>query len=175
MAPLPSNSTGVLFVDYSTGGENHTVQLRYQDGSSVVDAMIALDEFLTALDTLISVITITGARHRLISADVTLPITWTGAATYGSGTAPHAKSAFYIDFVGRSPEGRRVRVSVFGSAEAIDLVESDYRLPASGDVLAAIEALRSNGSTICAIDGLEPIWYDYANIGINAYWRNKIR
>lgn len=175
MAPLPSNNTGVVFLDYSVGGENHTAQVRYSSSSSFVDAMTVLDDFLTALGGLISVITIIGARHRPQGSNVTLPVTWTGAATYGVGTATHAESAFYIDFVGRSAGGRRVRLSVFGSDQAIDLAESDYRLPATGAVLDALTVLTNASDIVVAIDNGAPVWNQYANLGINAYWRNRIR
>lgn len=176
MAPLPSNNTGVLFLDYTVGGEGHTMQARYAASSTVVEVMTVLDEFLTALGDGIFTITVEGARHRLQGALITLPITWIGQPDYGSGTANHAQSAQYYDFVGRSVEGRKVRLSVFGAAAVTDLADDDYRLPGgTGAIAAAISALDSGLGAICAIDGENIVWYPYANTGINAYWRNKIR
>jgi hypothetical protein len=175
MAPLPSNSTGVLYLDYSVGGEGHTVQLRYNSGSSAVDAMGVLDEFLTALSTGIREITVEGARVRDAGASITLPITWTGEDHYGTGDAEHSGSAVYVDFIGRSAGGRRARLSMFGGAVIEDGVEFDYRLPATGVYGAARDVLDSAGDILCAIDEEAIVWYSYVNVGINAYWRNKIR
>lgn len=175
MAPLPSNNTACLFVDYSVGGEDHTMLVRIGAGSTVADAMLALSDFLTTLVATIFTITITGARQRAVDAIVTTPVTWIGDATYGTGTATHAQSAWYINFVGRSPQGRKVRLAVFGAVNIVDLAENDYRLPATGAVEDAIAVLQAADTVIVAIDGNGPIWYPYANLGVNAYWRNRIR
>lgn len=175
MAPLPSNSTAVLFVDYETSGEEHTLQIRFTGAATAVTAMDKADAFLTALTGNFMLITILGARQRAAASNVTLPITWTGAATYGSVVGTHSQSAWYVDFIGRSVGGRRVRLSLFGCEEMQDLASFDYRLPATGPWLAALDALRVSDETAVAIDGEEAIWYDYVNIGVNAYWRNRIR
>lgn len=175
MAPLPSNNTGVVFLDYGIGGENHTMQMRYGDSSSSVDIMGIMDEFLTALGTGIYEITILGARHRAKDADITLPVTWTGEATYGEDTADHANSAWYLDFIGRSVAGRRARVSLFGSKSFEDNINHDYRLDLAGGTLDAWTVLDSAADMLCAIDGEAIVWYTYLNVGVNAYWRNKIR
>jgi hypothetical protein len=175
MAPLPSNNTGVLFLDYSVGGESHTMQFRYSDGGTVADMKDVADQFLTALGDAIFEITITGARHRPKDETITLPESWTGSSTYGTGSATHDQSAWYIDFVGRSAGGRRVRIALFGAASFEDNIGHDYRLPATDQVADAILVLQSNSDILTAIDNETVVWYSYANVGVNAYWRNRIR
>ena len=114
MAPLPSNNTAVWFLDYSCCGENHTMQARAGDAVDAAEASTAFDTFLTAIADEIFEMTITRLRSRAALSTVTLPATWGGASSYGSGAGVHADSAQMGDFVGRSFEGRRVRMCVFG-------------------------------------------------------------
>lgn len=175
MAPLPSNNTAVLFVDYTVSGEQHTMQARPQTGSSNLDVMDVLAAFWAALDDSIFLTNIDGARGRAEGATVTLPVTWTGDSGYGVTDGEHNTTAQYYDFVGRSILGRRVKLSVFGAGTLVDTVGHDYRLTPSGLLLDALNVLKSNSDILGAIDGAQIIWYDYINTGINAYWRNKIR
>lgn len=177
MAPLPSNSTGVLFVDYTTCQEPHTVQVRFGTGGTPGSAMTFLDAFLTEVDPLLFLCTITGARVRDLGGSVTYPVTWTGNASYGTGAGEHFNSAWYVDFVGRSIGGRRVRIAMFGAVVVTDAVNDDYRLLETentnvADTLAVLDATVNEA---VAIDGDSASWHRYCNIGVNAYWRNRIR
>src|ERR671919_423287 len=110
MAPLPSNNTGVLYIDYSGAGENFN-------------------------------------------------------------------SAWYMDFVGRSIDGRRCRISWFGLVVDFDAVNDDYRLLAgeNSNVADVLTALDFGSDVPVSISGQAVNWHQYANIGQNAYWRNHIR
>lgn len=177
MAPLPVNSTATLFVDYQTCGEGHTLQIRFGVGGSAGDAMTVADALLTALSGELRLITIQGARVRDLGGSVTYPVTWTGAATYGSGAGLHFETAYYMDFVGRSLDGRKCRVSVFGHAAPADLTGDDFRMFASDSsaVANALTALEADPNTPVSISGDTVNWHQYADIGTNAYWRNRIR
>jgi len=176
MAPLPSNNTGVLFIDYETCGINHTLQARFDGVQSFNDSMALLDGFLTALDPAMYQINILGARVRDQGGNVTYPVTWTGAASYGNAPGPKQAGAWYFDFIGRSIGGRRCRIEVFGAPVVADETGEDYRLPAATSYIgAALAALESDGGAVCAIDGDAVNWHQYANTGVNAYWRNRIR
>lgn len=177
MAPIPSNNTAVLFVDYQTCGEDHTVQCRFDAPSTVDDAMAAVAAVWGAMDSLLYLCTVTGARVRANGSNITLPVAWPEAATFGSGAGPHQASAYYVDFIGRSPGGRRVRMGFFGAQANADAIAEDFRLSStdSGVVGDAVDILNSADGTCLAVDGLQPIWYPYADIGTNAYWRNRIR
>jgi hypothetical protein len=175
MAPLPSNNTGVVFVDYNVGGEDHTLQARYSVGNAAPDALVVVQMFLEALDTELLGLTILGARARAKDSNVTLPAVWPGAGSYGSGAASNTQTAWYYDFIGRSAGGRRVRWSMFGAERFEDSTGDDYRLPATDVFGAARDVLVDNADVICAIDGEAPVWYTYVNTGVNAYWRNRVR
>lgn len=177
MAPLPGNNTDILFLDYVTCGEPHTTQVRFNDDGSVTEAMDLLDEILTAISGRLRLLTVTGARVRAMGGSVSLPVTWGGSSTYGSGAGAHFESAYYMDFIGRSALGRRARLAVFGATAPADITNDDFRVTSSEDsgVLAAVNALNAGTGVGIAIDGLAVTWYPYVNIGTNAYWRNHIR
>lgn len=175
MAPIPSDNTGVVFLDYLTCQENHTVQCRYGASSSPADAMTALDAWLTALGNSHFVMNVTGARNRDLGSNITTDLTWTGADSYGAGGGTHAASAQFYDFVGRDAAGVRLRLALFG---AIILTEgTDYRAVPGDDAAfaAALAVLNAASDVFITVGGGQPIWKQYVNLGVNAYWRNKIR
>lgn len=177
MASLPVNSTACLFLDYSTCGENHTCMVRYGTGASAGDAMALLDALLTALDPGLTQLDVIGARVRDLGGSVTYPVTWSGDAQYGGTPGPHYKSAAYLDFVGRSIGGRRSRIAIFGPGDFFDVANSDYRFTTadSATIAAAVAVLEGGVDVPVSIDGDAVNWNQYANTGVNAYWRNRIR
>lgn len=177
MAPLPVESTGRLFVDYSTCQEVHTAMVRFGTGGNAGDAMAMLDSFWIAITSLMYLGTIQAARVADLGSTVTYPVTWTGAASFGSGAGSHYQTANYVDFVGRSIGGRRVRLATFGLISHADTSNSDYRHQAtdSAAVAAGLAVLEASTDTPVAIDGSPAVWQQYADIGVNAYWRNHIR
>lgn len=175
MAPISPDNTQRYYLDYETCSTNHTLLCRA--GSTVVDsdASATIAAFLAALGSEINLLTVTGFRRSAPGSSVTNPVTWGGAATYGAGVGPLYKGAYYIDFVGRGATGHRVRVSVFG---AVTVASTDnYRtLPGEASYVAAcIAELTSDADIFLDVDYEIPTWHNYANIGINAYWRNKLR
>lgn len=177
MAPLPVESTGRLFVDYTVATIQHTAMVRFGSGGNAGDAMALLDALWIALDDLILAATVDAARVADLGSTVTYPVTWTGASTFGAGTGERYKTANYIDFIGRSIGGRRVRLATFGCAFHVDTVDSDYRFGVSDDarVAAAVAVLEAGSDVPVAIDGDPAVWQQYGNIGVSAYWRNRLR
>lgn len=175
MAPLPFNNTNVLFVDYSTTINDHTLLCRFDADDTGADAMATVDAFLTALSPQLGDILINGARVQLLGTNVSFDVTWTGAVGYGDGTQTPASDAIFVDFVGRSSDGRRVRAAVFGTKT---LTGGDNYRAVPGEVAAfddARDILEGTGAAFLTISGLVPIWKQYANTGVNAYWRNHNR
>lgn len=175
MAPLPSNNTSVLFVDYTVQAHQHTVQCRYAEPATFVEAMDAVDAWFTALSTAIGETTIDGARYRLEGTNVAIDVTWTGASGYGTGTGGEDFSAQYAGFIGRSAGGRRVRVYAFG----LSFIQfgNNYRASAGENAILddARDTIAAASDVWLAIDGQPAIWKTYINNGENAYWRNQIR
>jgi hypothetical protein len=166
-----------VYLDYNTCGEDHTMQMRKNETASNDDVMAVMDAFLLALSPGLNLVTIIGARARDAGGSVTYPLTWPGDPTYGSGAGFHYESANFLDFVGRSIGGRRCRISVFGWGVQADTSSEDYRLTTgeSAPVAAALAVLEAGSGTPVAIDGDPVNFHQYANMGVNAYWRNHIR
>jgi len=175
MAPLPPESPERWWLDYSTCGESHSLQMRCEDGATATDASTAFDNFLTSIDSQVYELTVDGLRRAANGSNISLPAVWSGEPTYGSGDGPHDHSAAYVDFIGRSIGGRRVRAAVFGGINFS--VGADFRVSAGESTVVedALAALVAAEGFWIAIDGLQPVWHSYFNIGPNAYWRNKIR
>lgn len=175
MAPLPFNNTNVLFVDYSVSGFTHTLQCRFDGDDTGADAMTTVTAFWEALSPQMYDMTVEGARVQLLGTDVSFDVVWSGATGYGDGGGEPFQSALFVDFIGRSPGGRRVRASTFGFKGYVP--GDNYRaVPGeNAQVDDVVELLQSSGAAFLAIDGTVPVWKNYANTGINAYWRNKIR
>lgn len=175
MPPISPDNTQRFWVDYTVAGYGHTLMCRA--GSTVVasDAGATIAAFFAALDSQIVLLTIDGFRSAVPGSNISVPETWPGDATYGSGAGDPYQSAQYLDFVGRGSTGHRVRASVFGVINV--QVGGDYRVSAaeSSFVGDAIAALTSDGDIFLDVDYQVPIWHNYANCGVNAYWRNKIR
>ena len=176
MAPLPANNTDRYFLDYAVGPNNHTLEQRVAAGMLPAPAADAFDAFLTAIHTLLLEINIIGMRYQAHGSHVSLPVAWTGASSYGTGTPDLVDTTKYISYVGRSADGRRVRATVFGVSNPV--ADGDFRWENGAN--AAADAGRSALASFSAdnwltISGQHPTWNNYANVGINAYWRNHVR
>lgn len=175
MAPLPPESTRRWFLNYTTCGFQHTLEMRSADTVDETQASTALDAFLSALSSLLRAVTINSLATAAQGSTITVPAAWGGASSYGSGGGSRFETANMIDFVGRTIEGRRSRAGVFGCVVASD--NGDYRAQATEEtaIADALTALLADAECFLAIDGNVPFWNQYANLGPNAYWRNKVR
>lgn len=163
-------------MDYSVGGFDHTLQARFSPDSSALEAASFVSAFLSAVESQLFTITVLGARVRDAGGSVSYPVDWDGDDVYGSGDDGAYTSALYMDFVGRSLDGRRCRVAVFGSKAGVDLADKNFRFSSVVSwVAGGIAALEALPGTPCSISGESVRWQQYANTGMNAYWRNKIR
>lgn len=149
--------------------------MRCEGTTTDTDASATIGAFLTAISSQINELTVVGFRFRQAGHHVALPATWSGDATYGSGAGDPYQSAAYLDFVGRDEDGVRVRVAVFGCINV--QLGGDYRALSSESsyIADAIAELTSDGNMFWTVNGKIPSWNPYSNLGVNAYWRNKIR
>lgn len=172
MAPLPPNGTPRFKVEYTVNSQGHTLELRSGSSPSAVGTFV--DDLLTALGTKIYQITIGVVSFAPSGSNIFNPVTsGIEGNTYGSGAGALRDVPKYFDFVGRSTGGRRVRFAVFGAG--ID--GSDYRVYGSedtniADALLVVDGFKTN---LQAIDGLQPVWKPYVNMGFNSYWQRAVR
>lgn len=175
MAELPANNTARWYIDYSTSLSEHTLMLRSTAATGSPAVVAVVSSLFTALNSVLSLHTINRIRYSAQGQDYSIPVPSTlDGDTFGTGGATTLGDAGYLNFVGRSIDGRRVKAAVFGITLAIP---SDFRLTSgeSAPVLNAVAALNSNPDVALAISGADTTWYPYANVGINSYWQKEHR
>lgn len=191
MAPLPTNGTARVFVDYITrtsGGLEHTLQVRYvgpADGGQA--AQQAVLNLLTALGpaNFNEGWQVLRVRVAPVGSNFSVPVALLPGldAFVGTDATPLARyqEALEVTFQGRSPlSGRRVDISLYGLTAWSTNFPEDFRVPAAGAnwvalAVAALESGVSDNNTFFAIDGTAPIWQPYANLNFNSYWERRLR
>lgn len=174
MAPLPHNNTAIFYVDYTVINVQHTFELRATGGLSPASLGTFLNTFLGHLSADILSLTVNLVRFAAAGSNVSNPVT-TGieGTVYGSGAGTPDSVPAFLNFIGRSTGGRRVRLAVFGYKTNF----SNFRLLNSEDthVADAVGDLNGLANGALAIDGIKPVWYPYANVGFSAYWIRQVR
>jgi len=174
MAPLPPNSTRRYFVDYSDGQANHTFVVRTLDVISSTEASEGIHSFLSAWSDASYLLTILGMRRCSAGSNVSVPVTWEGDATYGSGGMPLPLRPLQVSFLGRDDLGRRFRLFLFGCKVA---VPDNFRyVRGTGTILDdAYDAMDAAVNIFLTISGHAPTFYNFADANYNNYWERAIR
>lgn len=175
MAPLPENSTTRVYIDYTAGGQAHTMQLRFDDGLTTDWATAANEVIVEMLPMMYTTDSVTGVRYSPVGSNLSFPLpgVTTGSGANVTAFDPDLKPNF-ISFTGRSLDGRDVRVTFF--SPIFNLKDSGYRGPlGAGDVAALFSAITSTEPNVTTISGGQPLWHAYVNYGSNAYFQRKAR
>ncbi len=175
LAPISPDNTQRFWVDYTVCGYQHTIQMRAGSTVEASDASAQMAALFAVFDSSLYECAIDGFRSAAPGTSISVPETWTGDASYGSGAGSPHKTAWYYGLIGRGPTGRKVRVYLFGAI--LEDYGGDYRISSAENALVgdAITALTSDGDMWLDVDYQVPVWHTYINVGPNAYWRNKIR
>jgi len=173
MAPLPQNNTPTFELYYTTGGNQHSQQVRTGSMSPATFGTV-MDLYYTGLASKLYSVVIDFVTFRAAGSTIANIVT-TGIEgnTYGSGSPSSLNEPLYVDFIGRSSGGRRTRLTQFGCSD----LATDYRFVAgeSAAIDATIAFLNAQTNIFYAVDGLKAIWKSYANTGLNSYWQRKQR
>jgi len=176
MAALPQSNTARFFLDYSDGVNEHSATFRISNTATLVTIKSQVDTFLDQLSGILFTITILGCRVAVSGSNVTNPTPWTGNTTYGTLSMPAEFAPQELRFIGRSTDGRRVSVSMYGFDGAIP---PTYRITsASNPVIEAAILALSNASALgvgLTITGQLPVWKAYASFNFNSYWEKEAR
>jgi len=174
---LPPNNTDRFFLDYTAVGAQHVMILRAEDGTLGADAAAAFHALLTAIEDNLTEITILSLRHAVAGSDVTVPID-TGVLnpTYGTATVDPINRPLQVTFTGRSLDGHKTRVGLFGWAGQND--SSWRKTPAEeasvGDALTVLHD-ESVAGRFVSISGQRVTWNGYMNLGYNDHWVKRAR
>lgn len=172
MAPLSPSNTARFRVHYTVIGKQHAMEVRSSSSPAAVGTF--LQTFLADLGALQYASVIDFVDFAVSGSNVFNPVT-TGAEafTWGSGAGTTSAIPLFINFIGRTSGGRRIRMAVFGTTG--NAVDYRYLAGENATVDNARADLVAAGSLLLGIDGLTPIWKTYANVGWNAYWQRKVR
>jgi len=172
MPPLPVNNTPRYKVFYTVNGQQHVQEWR--SNLSPAAMSVDLDVFWSAIspelyETVIDDVQFSAEGSDIFNS-VTMPFV---GETYGSGTGVTGTIPYFVSFVGRGTDGRRLRVYFYGA----NALGGDYRFVAGENaaVDATVAALVEAGSDLQTIGGSTPIWKSYANAGASAYWQRQLR
>jgi len=172
MAPLPINNTARYKVYYTNSGRQHVSDVRSADSPGVFAAKwlavgAALGTLMTA--TVIDEVQFCASGQTVFNTVVT----GEEGNGFGTGAGTTLVRASYVNFIGRSSGGRRVRLAFFGTTD----LGTDFRFVAgeNAGVDAAIASLQGASNNFICIDGLAPIWKSYANSGFNAFLQRDLR
>lgn len=176
MAPLPPESTARAWLTYNDGINEHSMTMRLGPLATLVNINASFDALLDALAPILYVITIVGLEVSSDNSNVRNPVTWTGSATYGTGTLVAANAPRELRFIGRAGDGRQGSVSVYGySGSTPDI----FRLNAASidpvaDAIVVLDAGYANDLWL-SISTLRQIWKPYASFNFNSYWEKEAR
>jgi len=175
MAALPPSNTTRWWAVYTNNNTQHRLMVRT---AASVTAAQANTFFNTLFNTLAPIIFSTAVQNletAVLGSNVRNIVAWTGPASYGAGSEAGTDGrARAFSFVGRSVDGRKTKLFVFGGKP---FSEGDYRIDTSEDaaVLAAVNLLNGANGVYLSISGLQPVWKGYANIGYNDHWIKEYR
>lgn len=175
LPPLPANNTSRYFITLQTAVDTYTQQIRCASDFSVADLDIEYLALLTEMSALVPQTFVVGVDYQEIGTDVSYPVSSTLVGTeIGSGTALKANAPKFISWIGRTILGRRVSLTLFGTALAFP---ESYRFPvgANADVDAVRTVIVAAEGWLQAKDGLKAGWKGYANCGYNGYKERRNR
>jgi len=177
LTPLPTNGTPRVWVEYNDGVNQHKLMIRYAaSGPSVDEVLTMAASIFDALDPNWYAISITGARAASSGSDISFPVTWPGASSYGTDTMPLNRAPLELRFLGRDQSGRKVSWSFWGGKFT---VPDTYRFPYSvgGSVADVIDSITAAGESFAflTINLLQPQIYQYADVNYNSYWERQRR
>jgi len=182
MAPLPTNDTGRVWIDYTSGGIEHSLLLRFDAeilGNTTVVARVnaivaAMQGAMWSSDAVI------GGRYSEAGSVVSLPLVInTGAGSLTAGTPNPESNAGFAGVSGRSTGGRQYHADFFTQAvyTLATYREDAGALPSelSDFFLAFADNTGMGAGTLVAVDALQVVFKQYLNLGQNAYWQRAQR
>ncbi len=175
LPPLPESNTARLFVNYVHETEPHVVQFRLLSPFTQSDLVGWVHQWLDDHKALFGTSTqFQSADWAAQGSDVRNAIAWVPIVGTATPAGDPVRLSRSMSFVGRSPDGRKVRLFFYGHYYGPD---NTYRVEASLDpVLAdAVADLNALTSRVGTISGSAPIFKPYVNIRNNSYWQTELR
>ena len=177
MTPLSNLNTQRYLLRQITNGGAHTTLFRAPSNATPATVIADITSFLNQLKASMWVSwSAVGLDYAPAFSTVSTPQTWSTlqGTSAGAGATDHQRDPIFISFIGRTANGRRTKLTFFGSAFTPD---QNYRIDTgqAANMTSCIAILNGTSNTISAIDGSKPLWKNYLDAGYNAYWQRKNR
>lgn len=175
MAPLPITSTERWKYAYSNAYASHTVILRVVSGSPTADVDDIMQGLMSNVGPGLSESIVTGVEKAALGSSIFNPVgdSVLVGDNFGSTVANGYTNAIGVTFVGRSLDGRRSRITMFGWR----LDASVFRLTVAEDpgIANMVNLLNAVATPLLTIGGLAPVWKAYADVKSNDHWVRQAR
>lgn len=172
MAPLAPSNTARFRFFYTVIGVQHSIQIRTSSSPASIAGF--MNAYWSAFATELFGLTVDFVTFAAIGSDIfNLVTTGLEGNTYGTGAGSQENIPWAYTFIGRSPGGRRVRITQFGAKQ----LSGNYRTTAGehAQIDAVIGILQILPSQLLAVDGLVPVWKTYADNQVNDHWVKEVR
>lgn len=176
MTVLPLNNTTRWFLDYSVAGHEHTTTFRTVVGATDLEVQNLIHDLVLSLADNVALTTLIGLRVSAKGTNFSVPVSTAGIpATWGTGAGTDQTSAAYLSFIGRDSVGKRGRITFFGFSHLASAVNFRAVPGEISQVGTSVAILNAASPPVVTISENAPTWYNYWDVGTNAYWRNRLR
>lgn len=184
MADFAANYTNRYRLHYTAVGKPHVMVFRGSNTPAALDPDLVTDveDFLNALQPIrLTTWLLTGAEYAQAGSSIFLPAVLPTIDGGGASVAAAGLAALNINFQGKSANGNRGALYIYGvNVDPIEVGSArpseDYRLyPGEDDDVAAALAVLNLSVNIRGIDGSSMFWHQYANVNVNSHWQRKLR
>lgn len=171
-----ANNTDRWFVDYTVAGHQHTAIFRTATGTTNADVSAIIHDLLVGLGDNVAASGLDAFRFQAHGTAFSIPADPSGLpSTWGTGAGGEQVAASYLSFVGRDGTGTRGRITIFGFSHLTSA--GNFRVT-PGEISQAgttVAILNAGSPPLVTVALASPRWYNYWDVGQNAYWRNHLR
>lgn len=148
--------------------------VRHDGTVSPGDAAEQISAFLEAMDSQVYATQFIRFESAAEGSNVRVPQSWGGLTEWGSNAGDDTNTPQFWSFTGKSTDGRRFRLELFGRQA---VTSDNYRVYAvdSTAIQDAIAALETTEPVFLTISGASPIFNQYANESMSQHWIGEMR
>jgi hypothetical protein len=172
---LPPENTERWWAVYTVNNHQHHLMIRTNDGQTGSFMSSVYVALFSRLDAVLYALHIENLERAVKNSNVRNIVPFAGDADYGLGSGDALDAvARTISFVGRGVAGHKSRFFVYGYRNDAN---GDFRTNTaeSAQIADVITLINGATGTFLAIDGTQPVWHAYANIGYSDHWIKTLR
>ena len=175
MAPLASNLTARVFIEYTCVGVPHTTLIRLEATAIAADGVTIYNSFTTAAKGLLDTSdSFTGARFSAAGTNVSFPLSVSAVLGTSAIAEVNDQKATFVSVTGRSVDGRDAKIGLFTPTTTLSANEYRYTTVA-GPSATFLAWFATNAAQLRSVSNSQVIWNTYLNYGVSAYWQRKLR